>query len=87
MPVCRKGDRLVALKGRGFNRAAIGCGRNAAFARKGMRAARPGARRLFPVFAMGAASFLGLTLLAGCKPVGPNYQRPTYTAPPAYKET
>jgi NodT family efflux transporter outer membrane factor (OMF) lipoprotein len=27
-----------------------------------------------------------LILLAGCKPVGPNYTRPTYTAPPAYKE-
>jgi NodT family efflux transporter outer membrane factor (OMF) lipoprotein len=26
-------------------------------------------------------------LLSGCKPVGPNYSRPTYTAPPAYKET
>jgi NodT family efflux transporter outer membrane factor (OMF) lipoprotein len=25
--------------------------------------------------------------LTGCKPVGPNYSRPTYTAPPAYKET
>jgi len=30
--------------------------------------------------------FLALTLLAGCKPVGPNYTRPTYTAPPVYKE-
>jgi len=28
-----------------------------------------------------------LILLAGCKPVGPNYSRPTYTAPPIYKET
>ncbi len=26
-------------------------------------------------------------LLAGCKPVGPNYNRPGYNAPPAYKET
>lgn len=26
-------------------------------------------------------------LLSGCKPVGPNYTRPTMTAPPAYKET
>jgi NodT family efflux transporter outer membrane factor (OMF) lipoprotein len=30
---------------------------------------------------------LVVSLLAGCKPVGPNYQRPTYTAPPIYKET
>ncbi len=29
----------------------------------------------------------GLVLLAGCKPVGPNYTRPGYQAPPAYKET
>lgn len=26
-------------------------------------------------------------LLAGCKPVGPNYQKPSFTAPAAYKET
>jgi NodT family efflux transporter outer membrane factor (OMF) lipoprotein len=37
--------------------------------------------------AIGFAALLGLGLLAGCKPVGPNYSRPTYTAPPAYKET
>ncbi len=28
-----------------------------------------------------------LIFLAGCKPVGPNYNRPGYNAPPAYKET
>ncbi|SPE30884.1 RND efflux system, outer membrane lipoprotein, NodT family [Candidatus Sulfotelmatomonas gaucii] len=28
-----------------------------------------------------------LLLLSACKPVGPNYNRPGYTAPPAYKET
>ncbi|MGA3263407.1 MAG: efflux transporter outer membrane subunit [Terracidiphilus sp.] len=32
------------------------------------------------------AAFLALTLLAGCKPVGPNYNRPGYEAPPVYKE-
>ena len=31
--------------------------------------------------------FLALTLLTGCKPVGPNYNRPGYEAPQAYKET
>ena len=32
--------------------------------------------------------FLTLTLiLSGCKPVGPNYQRPVYMTPPIYKET
>ena len=30
---------------------------------------------------------LVLVLLAGCKPVGPNYNRPGYEAPAAYKET
>ncbi len=33
------------------------------------------------------AALLGLGLLAGCKPVGPNYSRPVYTAPTSYKET
>jgi len=33
------------------------------------------------------AACCALALLAGCKPVGPNYNRPGYTAPPAYKET
>ncbi len=35
-----------------------------------------------------AAAICALTALlaAGCKPVGPNYQRPGYTAPPTYKE-
>jgi NodT family efflux transporter outer membrane factor (OMF) lipoprotein len=33
-----------------------------------------------------AAGLAVLSFLAGCKPVGPNYTRPTYTAPPVYKE-
>ena len=33
-----------------------------------------------------AASLL-LAMVAGCKPVGPDYKRPEYQAPPAYKET
>ena len=32
-------------------------------------------------------ALLAMIPLAGCKPVGPNYNRPAYTAPPAYKET
>ncbi len=28
-----------------------------------------------------------MIFLSGCKPVGPNYNRPSYTAPAAYKET
>jgi NodT family efflux transporter outer membrane factor (OMF) lipoprotein len=87
MPVRRGEERIRALKGRIFNRAAMKCGAKAAFPSQEMRNARLGPLKLFPVIAMGGATFLGLTLLAGCKPVGPNYQRPTYTAPPAYKET
>jgi NodT family efflux transporter outer membrane factor (OMF) lipoprotein len=34
-----------------------------------------------------STALLFLTLLAGCKPVGPNYSRPGYDAPAAYKET
>jgi NodT family efflux transporter outer membrane factor (OMF) lipoprotein len=33
------------------------------------------------------AVLAALTVLTGCKPVGPNYNRPGYTAPAAYKET
>ena len=33
-----------------------------------------------------AWSLVPCLLLAGCKPVGPNYNRPGYNAPPAYKE-
>jgi NodT family efflux transporter outer membrane factor (OMF) lipoprotein len=33
------------------------------------------------------AALLALVLVAGCKPVGPNYNRPGYQAPATYKET
>ncbi|HEY1647937.1 MAG TPA: efflux transporter outer membrane subunit [Terracidiphilus sp.] len=33
------------------------------------------------------ASLFTLAALTGCKPVGPNYNRPGYTAPDVYKET
>ena len=33
------------------------------------------------------AALLAAGALVGCKPVGPNYSRPPYQAPPAYKET
>jgi NodT family efflux transporter outer membrane factor (OMF) lipoprotein len=32
-------------------------------------------------------AFAALVLTTACKPVGPNYSRPGFTAPPAYKET
>jgi NodT family efflux transporter outer membrane factor (OMF) lipoprotein len=34
-----------------------------------------------------ATALLALFALTGCKPVGPNYNRPAYQPPPAYKET
>jgi NodT family efflux transporter outer membrane factor (OMF) lipoprotein len=36
--------------------------------------------------AIAATALAGVVLIVGCKPVGPNYSRPTYTAPPVYKE-
>jgi NodT family efflux transporter outer membrane factor (OMF) lipoprotein len=35
----------------------------------------------------GFGALLAAAILSGCKPLGPNYTRPNYTAPPAYKET
>jgi NodT family efflux transporter outer membrane factor (OMF) lipoprotein len=40
----------------------------------------------FPRLCAGAA-LLALAFLTGCKPVGPNYKRPAYQAPDAYKES
>ena len=34
-----------------------------------------------------ATCFITLSLITGCKPVGPNYNRPGFEAPAAYKET
>jgi len=34
-----------------------------------------------------AVSSLIVCVLAGCKPVGPDYKRPVYVTPPIYKET
>lgn len=35
---------------------------------------------------LAGAGSLALLVLAGCKPVGPNYQKPSFSAPPAYGE-
>lgn len=48
-------------------------------------ASSPRPRGIFAAKAGVALS--ALCILAGCKPVGPNYQRPAYQAPDAYKET
>ena len=44
----------------------------------------PGARTRFSISFLASLLVVALT---GCKPVGPNYNRPGYNAPPAYKET
>ncbi len=54
--------------------------RRLCFCRKG------GIPRLLTGICSSCALF-ALTLLAGCKPVGPNYSRPGYAAPATYKET
>jgi NodT family efflux transporter outer membrane factor (OMF) lipoprotein len=41
----------------------------------------------FKAACFSAAGFTALFLLAGCKPVGPDYNRPGYNAPSVYKET
>ncbi len=53
----------------------------AAFCRRQDSSRRP--RRMGCVLTLS----LVLVLLTGCKPVGPNYQRPSYNVPPSYKET
>lgn len=69
-------------KGTGFS-PYIGCAQSPrALAPEGIRA-RVSRMKLLQA----AICFAALIALAGCKPVGPNYTRPTYTAPPNYKET
>lgn len=41
--------------------------------------------RVIPA-SLGLTCMAGLLLLTACKPVGPNYNRPTYNAPAVYKE-
>ena len=44
-------------------------------------------RQLLPVRAIALCGLAALILLAACKPVGPDYKRPGYSAPATYKET
>jgi len=96
MPALRSTEKLLALKGHDFGRAIGEPGapslRRSRFCRKG------GKTRLWTINAgcptLAAFLFLrlgwvfvGVSLLTGCKPVGPNYSRPGYQAPAAYKET
>jgi len=48
-----------------------------------LKSGLPSMRRFLPAT---TSALFGLIMLAGCKPVGPNYTRPTYTAPDVYKE-
>lgn len=47
-----------------------------------MAASKPGRKAAYSAGALALAM-----AVAGCKPVGPNYQRPVYVTPPIYKET
>ncbi len=49
------------------------------------RAPSPRAIRRFGLWSLGP--LFPASFLSGCKPVGPNYNRPGYSAPAAYKET
>jgi len=48
---------------------------------------RKGGKPRLPAGICSLGALLTLTLLTGCKPVGPNYSRPGYQAPASYKET
>jgi len=47
----------------------------------------PSQGKEFGKAAASLAVLMAIGLLAGCKPVGPDYRRPSYQAPEAYKET
>jgi NodT family efflux transporter outer membrane factor (OMF) lipoprotein len=51
------------------------------------RARRRGGRSTAALAGLLTLALLMLVPLEGCKPVGPNYNRPAYQPPPAYKET
>jgi outer membrane protein TolC len=101
MPTIRSTEKLAALKGHDFSRALGELYTKAALAAEEMQIVEnifP--QRLKPRFnfagcpTLAAFLFLRLgwvfaaaSLLTGCKPVGPNYNRPGYQAPAAYKET
>ena len=72
---------LVSLKGHGSSRAARAPRAEGALAGGRTQWLKP---RIFKILC--SLTLLSLVALAGCKPVGPNYKRPGYTAPPAYKD-
>src|SRR5580692_9227545 len=51
------------------------------------RGERISGSKLGKTLGLAALGIAGAAVLAGCKPVGPDYHRPVYTAPPNYKET
>ena len=95
-------ENSSALKGHDFSRAAKGLNRDPALAAEGIsvlnRAFPQGLKPSSPLAylmarlkpspfkALWLVSLIALGLVEGCKPVGPNYSRPSYTAPPTYKE-
>jgi NodT family efflux transporter outer membrane factor (OMF) lipoprotein len=66
-----------------FSRAVTGANPPGALASEAAPSALPSGRALrCSLFAL-----ITLLLVTGCKPVGPNYNRPSYTAPVSYKDT
>jgi NodT family efflux transporter outer membrane factor (OMF) lipoprotein len=51
------------------------------------RAPHPWCSLTAPRGGVATAALIALGFITGCKPVGPDYQRPTYSAPSIYKET
>jgi NodT family efflux transporter outer membrane factor (OMF) lipoprotein len=87
MPAIHPASEFAALKGHGFSRA-VGRLKSTLGAPSLSRSCfcgKGGKPRLSAIHIF--SCLIGLLFLTGCKPAGPNYTRPGYEAPPAYKET
>jgi len=82
MPALQVAERLRPAKGMGFSPYISPTEPTRALVPEGILPATQRNRVLFF-----ATCFAALSFLTACKPVGPNYNRPGYEAPPAYKET
>ncbi len=79
MPAPRVAAKLEAERTGGFNPRTQPT--------ESIRASAPVPHFSFTPRILSVASLAALLVVTGCKPLGPNYNRPVFTAPPAYKET
>jgi NodT family efflux transporter outer membrane factor (OMF) lipoprotein len=86
MPELQPAEELLAVKSHGFSRAADAPKQMGAPSLPRFGFCSKGGKPRLSTGLRFSGALLILTLLAGCKPVGPNYNRPGYEAPPAYKE-